>query len=90
MNRWNDREVEECLENGVLGNFYALTMIFLFFLSPFVGAGYLRCLCNCFHWRKIIMAKEKNPVVFLDVSIDGDPAERMTFEVDYVVCSSAR
>lgn len=27
------------------------------------------------------MAKKKNPMVFLDVSIDGDPAERMVFEV---------
>lgn len=27
------------------------------------------------------MAKKKNPLVFMDVSIDGDPAERMVFEV---------
>lgn len=27
------------------------------------------------------MAKKKNPMVFMDVSIDGDPAERMVFEV---------
>lgn len=27
------------------------------------------------------MAKKKNPLVFLDVSIDGDPFERMIFEV---------
>lgn len=25
--------------------------------------------------------KKKDPLVFLDVSIDGDPAERMVFEV---------
>jgi peptidyl-prolyl isomerase G (cyclophilin G) len=27
------------------------------------------------------MAKKKNPLVFMDVSIDGDPAEKMVFEV---------
>lgn len=27
------------------------------------------------------MTKTKNPLVFMDVSIDGDPAERMVFEV---------
>lgn len=27
------------------------------------------------------MAKKKNPLVFMDVSIDGDPIERMIFEV---------
>lgn len=27
------------------------------------------------------MAKKKNPLVFMDVSIDGDPFERMVFEV---------
>ncbi|KAL4336026.1 hypothetical protein GQ457_07G041440 [Hibiscus cannabinus] len=27
------------------------------------------------------MAKKKNPLVFMDVSIDGDPFERMTFEL---------
>lgn len=27
------------------------------------------------------MAKKKNPLVFLDVSIDGDPFERMIFEL---------
>lgn len=27
------------------------------------------------------MTKKKNPLVFLDVSIDGDPRERMVFEV---------
>ena len=27
------------------------------------------------------MAKKKNPLVFMDVSIDGDPVERMVFEV---------
>lgn len=27
------------------------------------------------------MAKKKNPLVFMDVSIDGDPIERMVFEV---------
>ncbi|KAI5393830.1 peptidyl-prolyl cis-trans isomerase CYP95 isoform X2 [Lathyrus oleraceus] len=27
------------------------------------------------------MAKKKNPMVFMDVSIDGDPAERMVFEL---------
>jgi hypothetical protein len=27
------------------------------------------------------MAKKKNPMVFLNVSIDGDPGERMVFEV---------
>jgi peptidyl-prolyl isomerase G (cyclophilin G) len=31
------------------------------------------------------MAKKKNPLVFMDVSIDGDPVERMVFEVHYVV-----
>ncbi|XP_043724341.1 peptidyl-prolyl cis-trans isomerase CYP95-like [Telopea speciosissima] len=31
------------------------------------------------------MAKTKNPLVFLDVSIDGDPAERMIFELFYDV-----
>lgn len=25
--------------------------------------------------------KKKDPLVFMDVSIDGDPAERMVFEV---------
>jgi len=27
------------------------------------------------------MAKKKNSLVFMDVSIDGDPVERMVFEV---------
>ncbi|XP_021893478.1 peptidyl-prolyl cis-trans isomerase CYP95-like [Carica papaya] len=27
------------------------------------------------------MAKKKNPLVFMDVSIDGDPIERMIFEL---------
>jgi len=27
------------------------------------------------------MAKKKNPMVFMDVSVDGDPYERMFFEV---------
>lgn len=27
------------------------------------------------------MAKKRNPLVFLDVSIDGDPYERMVFEL---------
>ncbi|MFQ6658247.1 hypothetical protein Gotur_027598 [Gossypium turneri] len=27
------------------------------------------------------MAKKKNTLVFMDVSIDGDPVERMVFEV---------
>jgi peptidyl-prolyl isomerase G (cyclophilin G) len=27
------------------------------------------------------MSKKKNPLVFLDVSIDGDPAERIFIEV---------
>lgn len=27
------------------------------------------------------MSKKKNPLVFLDVSIDGDPVERITIEV---------
>ncbi|XP_031257730.1 peptidyl-prolyl cis-trans isomerase CYP63-like [Pistacia vera] len=27
------------------------------------------------------MAKKKNPLVFMDVSIDGDPVERMVFEL---------
>uniref|UniRef100_A0A2P2LYD5 Uncharacterized protein MANES_16G119700 n=1 Tax=Rhizophora mucronata TaxID=61149 RepID=A0A2P2LYD5_RHIMU len=27
------------------------------------------------------MAKKNNPLVFMDVSIDGDPFERMVFEV---------
>jgi peptidylprolyl isomerase/peptidyl-prolyl isomerase G (cyclophilin G) len=27
------------------------------------------------------MAKKKNPQVFMDVSIDGDPAETMVFEL---------
>lgn len=29
------------------------------------------------------MAKKKNPLAFMDVSVDGDPAERMVFEVVY-------
>ncbi|CAJ2643738.1 unnamed protein product [Trifolium pratense] len=31
------------------------------------------------------MAKKKNPLVFMDVSIDGDPVERMVFELFYDV-----
>lgn len=31
------------------------------------------------------MAKKKNPLVFMDVSIDGDPVERMVFEVLFVL-----
>ncbi|KAL2318096.1 hypothetical protein Fmac_031972 [Flemingia macrophylla] len=31
------------------------------------------------------MAKKKNPTVFMDVSIDGDPVERMVFELFYDV-----
>lgn len=27
------------------------------------------------------MANKKNPLVFLDVSIDGDPAEKLVIEV---------
>ncbi|KAK8314466.1 hypothetical protein V6Z12_D01G173400 [Gossypium hirsutum] len=27
------------------------------------------------------MAKKKNPLVYMDVSIDGDPAEIMVFEL---------
>lgn len=27
------------------------------------------------------MTKKKNPLVFMDVSVDGDPRERMVFEV---------
>jgi len=36
------------------------------------------------------MAKKKNSLVFMDVSIDGDPVERMVFEVLFFchyVCS---
>jgi len=29
------------------------------------------------------MAKKKNCLVFMDVSIDGDPVERMVFEVPF-------
>lgn len=29
------------------------------------------------------MTKKKNPLVFVDVSIDGDPAEKMIFEVPF-------
>lgn len=29
------------------------------------------------------MTKKKNPLVFMDVSIDGDPIEKMVFEVLY-------
>ncbi|KAI3891212.1 hypothetical protein MKW98_007517, partial [Papaver atlanticum] len=32
-------------------------------------------------WIKIMVSKRKNPYVFLDVSVDGDPAERMVFEL---------
>ena len=28
-----------------------------------------------------MMAKKRNPLVFMDVSIDGDPIERMIFEL---------
>ncbi|KAA3465872.1 peptidyl-prolyl cis-trans isomerase CYP95-like isoform X1 [Gossypium australe] len=31
------------------------------------------------------MAKKKNPLVFMDVSIDGGPAERMVFEVSLIL-----
>lgn len=31
------------------------------------------------------MAKKKNPMVFMDVSVDGDPYERMVFELFYDV-----
>ncbi|CAJ1972098.1 unnamed protein product [Sphenostylis stenocarpa] len=34
-------------------------------------------------WR--VMAKKKNSLVFMDVSIDGDPVERMVFELFYDV-----
>lgn len=30
------------------------------------------------------MTKKKNPLVFMDVSVDGDPVERMVFEVLFV------
>lgn len=30
------------------------------------------------------MAKKKNPLVFMDLCIDGDPAEKMVFEVLFV------
>jgi len=30
------------------------------------------------------MAKKKNCPVFMDVSIDGDPVERMVFEVPFL------
>jgi hypothetical protein len=29
--------------------------------------------------------KKKNPLVFMDVSIDGDPVKRMVFEVRYIL-----
>lgn len=32
------------------------------------------------------MTKSKNPLVFLDVCIDGDPGEKMVFEVMLVLC----
>ncbi|XP_073223579.1 uncharacterized protein [Cicer arietinum] len=41
-------------------------------------------ICFCIYFG-YIMAKKKNPMVFLDVSIDGDPAERMVFELFYDV-----
>lgn len=31
------------------------------------------------------MTKKKNPLVFMDVSVDGDPVERMVFEVLFVI-----
>lgn len=33
------------------------------------------------------MAKKKNPQVFMDVSIDGDPAETMVFEVPWCLAN---
>ncbi|GFS42737.1 cyclophilin-like peptidyl-prolyl cis-trans isomerase family protein [Actinidia rufa] len=33
---------------------------------------------------------KKNPLVFLDVSIDGDPAEKMVFEVNLVLISHVK
>lgn len=30
------------------------------------------------------MTKKKNCLVFMDVSIDGDPVERMVFEVHFL------
>lgn len=35
------------------------------------------------------MAKKKNPLVFMDVSIDGDPVERMVFEVLLILDSAS-
>lgn len=32
------------------------------------------------------MTKKKIPPVFMDVSIDGDPIERMVFEVLFILC----
>lgn len=36
------------------------------------------------------MAKKKNPLVFMDVSIDGDPVERMVFEVLFFIFMNCR
>lgn len=33
------------------------------------------------YWKMKKMAKKKSLLVFMDVSVDGDPAERMVFEV---------
>lgn len=38
------------------------------------------------YYKMKAMAKKKNPLVFMDVSIDGDPVERMVFEVLYILC----
>lgn len=38
------------------------------------------CLACCF-LKQRDMGKKKNPCVFLDVSIDGDPLERIVIEV---------
>lgn len=35
-------------------------------------------------WKEGVMRKKKNPRVFLDVSINGDPIERIVIEVKLV------
>lgn len=46
------------------------------------------CLFGCSICVSAMMAKNKNPHVFLDLSIDGDRAEKMVFEVRLVTTTS--
>ncbi|KAH1252853.1 Peptidyl-prolyl cis-trans isomerase CYP95 [Glycine max] len=71
------------MEAARLGSFTSHAFIYKLAYEPsFIISN------ESFPWlstRAKTMTKKKNPLVFMDVSIDGDPVERMVFELFYDV-----